>query len=87
MANTNQFPNGFQSWTEAHYEVTAAITRAVESGNYGKAIAETIETEGFVGLRDLAVDLANEFERENEGREWDGNFLESIWDFMGEKLA
>ena len=80
------FPNGFESWHETHYEVVAAITTELINDNLDNLISKTIHEKGHGGLYELANDLTNEFESLYEGREWDGDFFETIENFLDEKL-
>jgi hypothetical protein len=85
-----QFPNGFASWQETHFEVVCAIDLARQSVLYittdKKGVVEqTLETQGSGGLYELAERLTDEFETLNAGRLWDGEFFEEIWDFLSEK--
>ena len=84
-ATQKQFPNGFASWQETHYEVVAEITRLVEADEDFGLVSETLSTQGTGGLYELAERLTDEFEALNAGREWDGEFFEEIWDFFESK--
>jgi hypothetical protein len=80
-----QFPNGFDSWQETHYEVVAEITRLVEADEAFGLVSETVSTQGTGGLYELAKRLTDEFEKLNAGRLWDGEFFEEIWAFLESK--
>ena len=85
------FPNGFESWQETHYEVVAAITTELisyyERGVFNhELIRRTLTEKGHGGLYELANDLTDEFENLHQGREWDGEFFETIENFLNEKL-
>lgn len=85
------FPNGFESWQETHYEVVAAITTELMADyEYNEfrddIIRITIREKGHGGLYELANDLTDEFETLHQGREWDGEFFETIENFLDEKL-
>lgn len=81
------FPNGFESWQETHFEVVSYIeqlrSQAIIESNL---INEIQETKGTGGFYELAEELTDEFEKLNEGREWDGEFFDEIEDFLGKKL-
>jgi len=51
-----------------------------------KVIEERQEAQGMGGMWQLAEQLTDEFEKKYEGREWDGEWLETIDEFLKEKL-
>ena len=82
-----EFPNGFGSWQETHYEIVAAITYEVAHDNINdNLIYKTLREKGHGGLYELANDLTDEFENLHKGCEWDGEFFETIENFLDEKL-
>jgi hypothetical protein len=86
-----EFPNGFASWQETHYEVVAAITTELMADyEYNEfrddLIRITLREKGHGGLYELANDLTDEFELLNKDREWDGEFFEEIERFLDEKF-
>lgn len=81
-----QFPNGFASWQETHYEVVAAILFDDRHNPEHSAVSVIMERAGTGGLYELAEKLTDEFEKINEGKEWDGDFFDEIDAFMEEKL-
>jgi hypothetical protein len=85
-----EFPNGFASWQETHYEVVAAITNEIAYDHYSEfrddLIRITLREKGHGGLYELANDLTDEFELLNKGREWDGEFFDEIERFLDEKF-
>ena len=48
---------------------------------------EILSTEGTSGLYDLCIDLTTEFESIHEGRVWDGDWLDSVIEFVKEKIS
>lgn len=78
-----EFPNGFSSWQETHYEVVAHITTTMDMA-YTMANT-TQETQGTGGLYELAESLTDEFEDHYKGFEWDGEFFDTISGFLEEK--
>jgi hypothetical protein len=80
-----QFPNGFDSWQETHYEVVSEITRIALTDVRQGLVYETRDTQGVTGWYSLATQLTDEFEKLNAGREWDGEFFEEILDFLTTK--
>lgn len=69
--------NGLISYLETFYEITSMIELALASSLKSKAKDHYSET-GLAGRYDMAILLANEFEKQNIGREWDGEFIEEI---------
>ena len=99
---TQEFPNGFESWQETHFEIVDyLITTIINHENdvhntneyvFGneksyKQIINIAETQGRGGLYDLAKELTFEFENKFLNREWDGEFFEEINDFLNEKFG
>lgn len=84
QTNTNKnFPNGFTSWAETHFEIVRFISQHEldESGTIGLIVA----TQGTGGLYELAEDWADEFEKMNEYGKWDGEFYDEIEAFCNLK--
>lgn len=80
------FPNGFTSWQETHYEVVQAITIEHMADKRTGLVAQRHEAQGHGGLYELAEELTDEFEAIHEGHEWDGEFFETIEQWLDEKL-
>lgn len=83
---TKNFPNGFASWQETHYEIVTAIALELDKAKPSGVAAETRESQGTNGLFTLAEELTDKFELLHKGREWDGEFFEAITDFINENL-
>jgi len=81
-----KFPNGFESYLETHFECVQAITTEWLKHKPTGVVAERHDAQGHGGLYELAEELADEFETLNEGKEWDGNFYDEIYEFLHEKL-
>lgn len=99
---TQEFPNGFESWQETHFEIvdfliTTIIQHQNDPENYFdlsfgdensyKQIMYIAETQGRGGLYELAKELTFEFENKNINREWDGDYFDSLDDFLKEKFG
>lgn len=80
-----RFPNGFESWQETHFEVVNYITLDYERNPNGY-MAKVYEEQGTGGAYELAKQLTDEFEKLYEGKEWDGEFFETIESFLMQKL-
>lgn len=82
-----EFVNGFESWHETHFEVVQAIAIEHVKDEPKGLVKERHDAQGHGGLYELAVELTDEFEKLNEGREWDGDFFDEIEDFLKKKLG
>jgi hypothetical protein len=79
------FPNGFDSWHETHFEVVAWIMEIHNGDERFGLVHKRHNEQGLGGLYELAEELTDEFETTYKGREWDGDFHETIWKFLEEK--
>jgi hypothetical protein len=83
-----QFPNGFSSWAETHHEIVSAITLAMEDPISMPISLEEIQLEqGTGGIWEFCIQLTDEFESLNRGREWDGEFFEELEEFINKNLG
>lgn len=80
------FPNGFVTWQETHFSVVKAITAEYLKDSPQGVVRERHYAQGYGGLYELAEELTDEFEKLNEGREWDGDFFDEIEAFVHDKL-
>jgi hypothetical protein len=87
MTTEKNFPNGFTSWQETHYEIVQAITLIwTQDEPYG-IVAERQEAQGHGGLYELAEELTDEWEALHEGETWeDMGYLETLENWLNEKL-
>lgn len=83
MTTEKNFPNGFTSWQETHYEVVQAIAYIISEAKTSLAVACA---DGQAGLYELAEDLTDEFEKQYEDHAWDGDFYDTIEAWLNEKL-
>ena len=82
---TRKFKNGFENWHETHFEIVSHITRIADTKeNYKINLIQCMQ--GIGGLYELAKDLTDKFEEQNEGREWDGDFFDEIELFLQKEL-
>jgi hypothetical protein len=87
MKSNKNFPNGFDSWIETHFEIVSYITTEISKDKFDSKLVETRhEEQGKCGMYGLAEELTDEFEELNKGREWDGEFFDEIEKFIKEKL-
>lgn len=84
MKTTKNFPNGFTSWAETHYEMVSMITIMYEKGS--EELEAYLENRGIGGFYELSAELTDKFEEENEGRSWDGEFFEEIEFFFDNEI-
>jgi hypothetical protein len=79
--------NGFRSWAETHHEIVTIINYQIDRdfGDVPRLLDEILSTEGTGGIYDLCIDLTTEFESINEGRVWDGDWLDAVIEFVKEK--
>lgn len=87
MTTEKNFPNGFTSWHETHYEIVQAITLIwTQDEPYG-IVAEWHEAQGHGGLYELAKKLTDEFEQEHTDTDWDDiGYFETLESWLNEKL-
>lgn len=78
------FPNGFESWTETHHEIVSAIARNPEDAH--NKVNDIEATQGIGGLYEFAKELTDKFEEKYKGREWDGEFFDTIYEFIEEEF-
>jgi hypothetical protein len=83
---TKVFINGFTSWQETHFEVVDFIVTVRNTLEHNNCVIWKVqEGQGTGGLWELAETWTNEFEKLNEGREWDGEFFDEIEEFCRRK--
>lgn len=83
---SNRFPNGFDSWQETHCEICFAIGIEANKQDPSGMVEQVREADGMGGLWELAKDLTDEFEKTNADREWDGEWIDTIDEFIKSKL-
>ena len=80
----NLFPNGFDSWHETHYEIVSTIEYILNDGSPHKIY--DLHSKGGSGyMYEHAQELTNEFELLHKDREWDGDFLDELHNFLNSK--
>jgi hypothetical protein len=74
------FPNGFENWHETHFVIVHHLT---ETQDYSGSLSNrTREAAGMGGLMELSATLTDQFEQMYKGREWDGDYYDTIEDFI-----
>lgn len=79
---TPRFPNGFTSWMDTHFEVVSYLTTICEKE--GSIAYTTQAMSGTGALYDLAETITAGFEEAHKGREWDGDYLEELENYLEE---
>ncbi len=82
-----KFPNGFTSWIETHHEVVIFITEHLRKENPDDVINRRSSIQGLGGMYELAEEWTDQFETFYKGHEWDGDFLDTIEEFLITKNA
>lgn len=82
----SSMPKGFREWAETHHEVVCTIHALIDNDTIPQRIQNILDTEGFAGLYDLGIELTNEFCNTYENKEWDGDWIDTIIDFVNKKL-
>lgn len=71
---------------ETHHEVVSAITLDLQQKFISPLIYNKQMEMGRGGLYELAEELTDEFEKMHEGYEWDGDFFDTIEEFLVDKF-
>ena len=84
---TKQFPNGFISWMETHYEIVAKLTLELVKDEIDSCLVrDRYDSQGTGGMYELAEELTDEFETANQGRLWEGDYFDTLDTFINLKL-
>ncbi len=80
ISREDKFPNGFDSWTAAYFEIAVNLDPAREGSHaYFRYLGE-----GREGLYALTREMTTKFESENRGGLWEGGLTEAIARFCRE---
>jgi hypothetical protein len=77
-----EFPNGFASWQETHFEIVSAIADELLRESEDSKVVELYATNGRGAVWELAEAMTDKFEALNKGREWDGEFYDELDEFI-----
>ena len=79
--------NQFNNWQETHFEIVDVIVQWLNQPkeNIPNVILKVENTQGRAGLYDLAKEWTDEFEQLYKDKEWDGEWLDTIDEFIREK--
>jgi hypothetical protein len=78
--------NGFRDWAETHHEMVCTIHALITNDTMPIRLLDIIDDEGVGGLYALGIDLTNEFCNTYENKEWNGNWIDTIIEFVNAKL-
>jgi hypothetical protein len=84
--NKKLLPNGFRDWVETHHEMVCTIHAMIDNKTIPKKLSDIIGMVDFAGLYDLGIELTTDFCNTYKDREWDGDWIDTIIDFVNEKL-
>lgn len=73
-----------KSYLETHYVVVGCITHGL--ADESPVLMELYAAQGRAAMWELAETLTDKFEEQNKGREWDGDWEEAVWEFVGKEL-
>lgn len=82
----SSLPKGFRDWAETHHEIVCTIHAMIDNETMPPKLEGILDKEGFGGLYDLGIDLTNEFCNTYENRVWDGDWIDTIIEFLKLKL-
>ncbi len=83
------FPNGFTSWAETHYEIVQSITIDYSKDEPASEIIKDVQEKyGHGGLYELSVELTDKFENLHKDTEFgvDLEFFDTIQEFITKEL-
>lgn len=85
MAEQLNFPNGFESWHETHFEMVSHLCEMADIENSMSWARR--EEQGIGGLYLLAKELTDEFEEKYTGTAWgeELEYFDEIEAFLKEK--
>jgi hypothetical protein len=78
--------HGFRDWAETHHEIVCTIHAMIDNKTIPKKLSDIIDMLDFAGLYDLGIELTNEFCNVYDDREWNGDWIDTIIEFVNVKL-
>jgi hypothetical protein len=78
--------HGFRDWAETHHEVVCTIHALISNDTMPIRLLNIIDDEGMGGLYHLGIELTNEFCNIYDDREWNGDWVDTIIEFVNAKL-
>jgi hypothetical protein len=79
-------PKGFREWVETHHEIVCTIHAMIDNKTVPKKLSDIIDMVDFAGLYDLGIELTTDFCNTYKDREWNGDWIETIIEFVNAKL-
>lgn len=78
------FPNGHIEWAETHHVIVSELNHFLNQKDYPlpPTLQKVLDEEGTGGVMQLGIDLTNKFEEQYKGIEWDGNWHDTIEEFL-----
>lgn len=73
-------------YLETHFEVVKRLTLELEVEGRPSLAFDVVENQGLGGLYELAESLTDEFQELHKDTEWDGDFHDTLEQFLNEKL-
>jgi hypothetical protein len=87
LALTNISKVGFKEWAHTHYEVVYMLERMTsELDPMPKALEDVLNKDYVEAIYDLSIEITNEFVHLYENKDWDGDWIEAITEFINLKL-
>jgi hypothetical protein len=77
---------GFREWVETHHEIVCTIHAMIDNKTVPKKLSDIIDMVDFAGLYDLGIELTTDFCNTYKDREWNGDWIETIIEFVNAKL-
>jgi hypothetical protein len=78
--------HGFRDWAETHHEMVCTMHALITNDTMPTRLLDIIDDEGMGGLYALGIDLTNEFCNTYENKEWNGDWVDTIIEFVNAKL-
>jgi hypothetical protein len=82
----SSLPKGFREWVETHHEIVCTIHAMIDNKTVPKKLSDIIDMVDFAGLYDLGIELTTDFCNTYKDREWNGDWIETIIEFVNAKL-
>lgn len=82
----SSIPNGFRAWVETHHEIVCTIHAIITNDTMPTRLLDIIDDEGMGGLYDLGIELTTDFCNTYKDREWNGDWIDTIIEFVNAKL-
>lgn len=71
---------------ETHYEIVKELEQQLSSTTPCQLVQGVLDDEGHAGFYTLSEYLTDLFEETYKGREWDGDWIDTLYEFYKENL-